>query len=294
MGSEGRLGVITRVDLRVRPRPADRRVEAALLPDLGRGLEACRQLLRNRVPLTMLRLSDALETQVALAIGLAHSPFAALGRRYLALRGLGADACLMLLGSVGSNADNARVLSRARAIMRRQGGVSLGRGPGNHWLRDRFRHPYLRESLLDVGLATDTLETAASWAAAPRVRERVAAAIVGALEPEGERVAVLCHVSHPYPDGTSLYFTFFFRASPDPDATVARWARVKRAANRALVDAGATLSHHHGVGQWHAAAWPEEVGDHGRALVEAAAHCLDPNRILNPHVLLDPEDRLEA
>ena len=80
----------------------------------------------------------------------------------------------------------------------------------------------------------------------------------------------------------------------DPDETITRWATIKRAANDALVAAGATLSHHHGVGQWHAPWLAAEIGASGQALLAAAARHLDPDGILNPNVLLAPEDRLEA
>jgi len=105
---------------------------------------------------------------------------------------------------------------------------------------------------------------------------------------------VLCHFSHPYRDGASLYFTFFFRCAPSIEETITRWARIKRAANDALVSAGATLSHHHGIGQWHAPWLPEEIGEVGRDLIAATASRLDRKGIMNPHVLLEPEDRLEA
>jgi alkyldihydroxyacetonephosphate synthase len=242
----------------------------------------------------MLRLSDPPETQVAMAVGLASSRFGGLARAWLRLRGVGDDACLLLVGSAGDAFAVGETLAAARSVARGHGAVGLGRRPGEHWKRDRFRHPYLRESLLDLGYATDTFETATTWRRAADVRERIVAAISSALQAIGERVAVLCHASHPYRDGTSLYFTFFLRCAQDPDATVERWARVKRAANRALVASGATLSHHHGIGQWHAPAYPEEVGTVGRDLVAAAARRMDPDGILNPHVLLDPTDRLEA
>ena len=294
LGSEGRLGVITEATLRVRARPATTTVEGALLPGLEAGLAAVRELVVSGVPLTLLRLSDASETQMAMAIGLAASAGAGLVRRYLALRGLGEEACLLLYGSSGERASVRDVLHCGRATVRGHRGVVLGPRPGRHWLRDRFRHPYLRESLLDLGWATDTLETAAPWSAVASVREKLVAAISGALAGEGERVAVLCHVSHPYRDGASLYFTFFFRCAGDPAESIARWATIKRAATRALVDASVTLSHHHGVGQWHAPWFEREAGVLGRRLLATAAADMDPEGTLNPHVLLDPEDRLEV
>ena len=292
MGSEGRLGVITSVTVRVRPRPEGRVVEAALLPGFEAGLEVVRELVRCGVPLSMVRLSDPAETQVALAVGLGSSRAAPLVGGYLRLRGIGREGCLLLYGAVGVKEGVDGALGCARSTVRRHRGVVLGRRPGRHWSRDRFRHPYLREELLEVGWATDTLETAVPWSEAAALRDRVRQAIAESLG--DDPVAVLCHVSHPYRDGTSLYFTFFLRTSDDPEVLIGRWARVKRAACEALVAAGATLSHHHGVGQWHAPWYPREAGEAGVRLVTAAARELDPDGILNRHVLLDSADHLEA
>jgi alkyldihydroxyacetonephosphate synthase len=295
LGSEGRFGVITEATLRVRPRPATTTVEGALLPHLEAGLASVRELVASGVPLTIVRLSDAAETEVAMAVGLAGSAWASLLAGYLRLRGIGDDACLMLYGTAGSERSCIRdVLQCARATVRNHRGAVLGASPGRHWLRDRFRHPYLRESLLELGWATDTLETAAPWSRVATVRERIADAIRGSLTGDDERVAVLCHVSHPYRDGASLYFTFFFRPAADPELTLHRWATIKRTANRALIDSEVTLSHHHGVGQWHAPLYGQETGPLGQRILTAVASDVDPDGTLNPHVLLDPDDRLEA
>jgi alkyldihydroxyacetonephosphate synthase len=293
MGSEGRFGVITEVTLRVRRRPSRTVVAGALLPDLEHGLATVRDLVQEDVPLTLVRLSDAPETQVAMAVGLGKSAAAPFVERVLELRGLGAEACLMLFGAAGDRRSVADCLRRARRIVRSHRGVSLGKRPGKHWLQDRFRHPYLRESLLDLGYATDTLETAATWSSAAGLRETVVAAISDVLADQDERVAVLCHVSHPYPDGASLYFTFFFRCASSSEETISRWAAIKRAATAQLAASRATLSHHHGIGQWHAPWLEAEIGSDGVAVINAAAKWLDPGGIMNPRVLLDPTDRLE-
>ena len=293
LGSEGRLGVITRATLRVRPRPGGADVTAVMLPDLESGLAAVRDLARSDVGLTMIRLSDGPETEVAMAVGLADSALGPWVQRYLRLRGRGTGSCLLLAGATGDYERRRAVLDAALDTILPYRPVSLGLSPGRHWLRDRFRHPYLRDALLDLGWATDTLETAVPWSRAAETHATVVGAISSALAREAERVTVLCHVSHPYPDGTSLYFTFFFRLADDLEATLERWARIKRAAGRALVASGATISHHHGVGQWHAPWLGAEIGPLGRELLGAAAFVMDPAGILNPHVLLDSTDRLE-
>jgi len=293
MGSEGRLGVITEVTVRVCPRPAGRTVRAFLLPSWDAGVETVRRLALGHHPLNILRLSDPAETRTALAIGLAGHLWAPLARGWLRLRGIGAHGCLLLCGVAGKEKHSRWKLEGARRIAVRHGAVSLGEGPGRHWLADRFRHPYLRDGLLDLGFATDTLETAACWSALPRVYQAVSGALASGLGGEGEEVPVLCHVSHVYRDGASLYFTFFFRCPRDPEEAIARWAVLKRAASEAIVQSGGTISHHHGVGSWHAPWFPREAGEAGVRAVAAVAQELDPQGILNPGVLLDPADRLE-
>jgi alkyldihydroxyacetonephosphate synthase len=200
----------------------------------------------------------------------------------------------MLLGSAGSSGRVRTTFSRGRALLRTLGAVSLGSRPGRQWIADRFRHPYLRDGLLDRGIATDTLETAAPWTALPAVYRATRRALESALAGYDESTAVLCHLSHPYPDGASLYFTVFFRCPADVDLAIERWASLKRTATSAIVAAGATLSHHHGVGSWHAPCLADEIGSDGVRLLESVTDAFDPQGILNPTVLLDPKDRLET
>ncbi|MEM7354167.1 MAG: FAD-binding oxidoreductase, partial [Acidobacteriota bacterium] len=241
LGSEGRLGVVTRATVRIRRRPAAQRVEAVLVPDWATGAEAARALVQGSVPLSLLRLSDAAETQVAMTVGLKSRGWAPLVRGWLRLRGIGESGCLLLLGANGSRDEVAHTFETTRTVLRHHGAVWLGSSPGRHWLADRFRHPYLRDGLLDVGFATETLETAAPWARLDALYAAVGKALREAAASGERETPVLCHLSHPYRDGASLYFTFFFRCPRDPDEAIARWARLKRRANDAIVAAGGTL-----------------------------------------------------
>jgi len=294
LGSEGRLGIISRATVRIRPRPADTEVEAWLLPGWPRGLDAARALLREAVPLSLLRLSDEDETEVALTLGMSgHPRLAPLVDIWLKLRGVGRNGALMLCGAAGTAPERDEIRWQSAAVLKRYGGVSLGIGPGRKWLADRFRHPYLRDSLLDIGIATDTVETATTWSNLGNLANDVRTAIREALAGEDEAVAVLCHLSHPYPDGASLYFTFFYRCPADVDAALERWRAIKNAATEAIVSGGGALSHHHGVGRWHAPWLSRETGELGARLLTAAAATADPDAILNPQVLLDPRQHLE-
>ena len=285
LGSEGRLGVITAATLRVRPAPAAREVRAYLLPDWRAALDAVRELALSGLPLAMLRLSDPPETEVAMATGLAGHRLAGTALRgWLRLHGRRGFGCLLLLGAAGSPGTLWSAHGGAAESLTRFRALGLGSGPGRKWLGDRFRHPYLRDALLDRGIATDTFETAGPWSSLATIAEAVSAALP---------VPVLAHVSHPYRDGASLSFTLFFPCSSEADATVARWAELKRTATRALLDAGGTLSHHHGIGNWHAPWYREAVGPPLADALAAAARALDPHGTLNPSALFAPHDRLD-
>ncbi len=146
-----------------------------------------------------------------------------------------------------------------------------------------FQRPYLRDSLLDVGAFVETLETAAFWSDVPKLYEAVRLALIGTLSGAGTPPLVMCHISHVYPSGASLYFTVVSAQGKDP---VEHWAQAKRAANDAIVGAGATISHHHGVGTDHRDWYAREIGPLGAAVLRAVKDRVDPAGILNPGVLV--------
>ncbi|HZY76317.1 MAG TPA: FAD-linked oxidase C-terminal domain-containing protein, partial [Jatrophihabitantaceae bacterium] len=136
---------------------------------------------------------------------------------------------------------------------------------------------------LDAGGLVETLETATFWSNLAALRAAVTTALTDALTGQGTPPVVLCHISHVYETGASLYFTVLCAQRPDP---VAQWAAAKAAANAAIRGAGGTITHHHGVGTDHRAAYHDEIGPLALAALRAVKDVLDPAGILNPGVLL--------
>jgi alkyldihydroxyacetonephosphate synthase len=97
---------------------------------------------------------------------------------------------------------------------------------------------------------------------------------------KGAHGIVMAHISHSYPDGASLYFTFLFPRDPKND--VAQWRTIKSAASDAIVRAGGTISHHHGVGEDHVAWLEAEKGPTGMGVLRAVKRELDPTGVMNP------------
>ncbi len=284
LGSEGRLGIITQATVRIRPRPRQERFEGVFFREWEAGVAAVRAIAQAGRRVSMLRLSDAAETETTLRLA-GHGRLVGWAERGLGALGFGAGRCLLLLGSTvepGSPSGRGAALQAARGF----GGLPAGAYVGQVWAKSRFRAPYLRNTLWERGYALDTLETALPWSRVMEARERITAALRSGLEACGERVLVLAHLSHVYADGASLYITYLFRRAPDPDETLRRWQVLKAAASRLVVECGGTISHQHGVGADHAAYLAAEKGAPGMQLLRAAITALDPQGVCNPGKLL--------
>lgn len=271
LGSEGAFGVITSVTVRVRPAPQVRVFEGWTFPSFAAGATALRALAQDGPLPTVLRLSDEVETAVNLA-----DPDAA-------LTGPGSGGCLMITGYEGAKDTVARTRDAATERLRALGGEPQGHEPGEAWRAGRFRGPYLRDPLLDAGALVETLETATFWSNVEALKTAVSAAVEGALTEQGTPGLVMCHISHVYETGASLYFTVVCGRSQDP---LAQWAKAKEAANTAIRACGATISHHHGVGRDHRETLARELGPIGVDLLRAVKASLDPAGILNPGILV--------
>ena len=287
VGSEGVLGVITEATVRVQPRAEATHYEGWMFRGFEQGVEAFRALEQRHVTPHVARLSDEAETRQALSLSQGASLTQRAGRAYIGARGY-AHGCLAILGFEGTRQDVDVRRGRARRIMRRAGGLPLGGAPGRAWRRQRYEGPYLRDALLDHGIMAETLETAAPWSGLLGLHRAVGAAIGGALEARGTPGRVMCHVSHLYPDGASLYFTFLARQQEG--AELEQWQAVKAAAGDAIVAAGGTITHHHAIGRDHLPWMGAEVGEQGVEMLRALKARVDPGGILNPGKLI-PEAR---
>jgi alkyldihydroxyacetonephosphate synthase len=281
MGSEGRLGLLTEVTARIRRRPEREAFHAVFFPSWQHGCEATRALAQGDHALSMLRLSNEVETATQLALA-GHPRAVAWLERYLGWRGAGVGKVLLLLGATGSARAVRRGLREALAVARSLGGVHAGAGPGAGWVRNRFRSAYLRNSLWDAGYAVDTMETCVNWPGATACMRAVERAAREVFERDGERVHAYTHLSHVYRQGCSVYSTFAWRLCGDPDRELERWRRFKQAVSGAVVAQGGTISHQHGVGADHAPYLAAEKGAAGMDLLRAIAREFDPEGLLNP------------
>lgn len=285
LGSEGRLGVLTQATVRVSPLPPYEAFHAVFFAGWGQAQAAVRALAQAGLQLSMLRLSNALETQTMLTLA-GHKKLVGLLERYLSLRGCGDGKCMLMVGVSGEAKGARAALRAALALARRHGGVHVGRHMGDKWKQGRFRNVYLRNGAWEHGYVIDTVETAVDW---PRVTLMMAAlerAGVGALAQHGEQVHAYTHLSHVYAQGASVYTTYVYRLASTYEENMARWRSLKDAASAAIVANGGTISHQHGVGTDHAPWLAAEKGDLGIAAMRALFRQVDPQGMMNPGKLL--------
>jgi len=260
LGSEGTLGVVTEAWLRVRREATARRFASITFDSFGQGLEAVRRMAQNRGLPDAVRVYDETDTGIQFR---AFDPAPT-----------GTAAVLVTEDEDGGEAH--RRLERALDLA---AGRQLSQDLAGHWwahrndAADSYRK-VLSGELLGADIAADTIEVAAVWS---RV-DTVYAAVRAALGSHAEMVG--CHCSHAYETGCALYFTFLLRAADREAALLSAWNDALAAA----IDSGATMTHHHGVGQLKSAFLARELDGFAPYLARVQA-AFDPAGVMNPRTL---------
>lgn len=252
VGSEGTLGLITSVTLRAHHAPATARMAAYRVPAFSTGIDACRDIVRRGATPAVLRLYDAVETT----------------------RAHGGDGtwCALLVFDQGDPAIVDATMDVVADVC--AGWDALGDGPVEAWLAHRNDTGAL-QGLTRSGIVVDTMEVAAPWSRLAAVWAETTAALAAI---EHHRVAS-CHLSHSYPDGACLYFTF--AATPPADEIESTYVALWAAGQQAAMAAGANLSHHHGVGLNRSRFMADHLGP-ALEVFQSVKDALDPRGILNP------------
>ncbi len=286
LGSEGRLGILTQATMRIRRLPEEERFYSAFFPNFEIGTEAVREIAQAELPLSMVRLSDPMETETTFQLS-GEEKLVKLAKKGLNLFGQGDERCMLIYGLTGNHAENQLADSRLAHIIRKHKGMMVKFYLGEAWMKKRFLTPYLRNTLWELGYALDTLETALPWDKLGPSRKAILKAIEHGLEAENERVLVFSHISHVYTNGGSLYITYLYRRAQDPHQTLSRWQTLKGAASAKIVELGGTITHQHGVGLDHKPYLPGEKGSIGMQIIRDVIKSADPEGIMNQSKLID-------
>lgn len=292
-GSEGTLGIITAVTVKLHELPSERTYGGFLFPDFATGLEFIREANQLELSFSMLRLSDEGETSQLESFGriVSHVQNPGAGERIkrfakdtiegivLQSYGLSERKCLIVAGADGP--DSKEAIARLKKLAPRFRGMYAGASPGKKWLKGRFNMPFLRNYLLEYGIGVDTMETAVPYGRAMKVHDKVLAAIQESIP----GAIGICHASHSYIDGVCLYFTVMFPM--DLDHPVEQWTQLKTAVSDAMLANGGNTSHHHGIGNDHREHFRRQVGPAALATLQSLKKTLDPRGNLNPGKLMN-------
>jgi alkyldihydroxyacetonephosphate synthase len=291
LGSEGRLGIITEATVHVHRVPEHRTILGYLFPDWPCALGAMQEIAASEASPSVLRVSDANETEFSFATKKDSSPLdelksKALGAYLERRRGFDLGSmCLSFIGYEGSRLSVTARRTLGGRIAARHGGLCVGSGPGVLYDQKKFDIPYIRDYLLDRGALGDVAETSAPWSALPTLHDNVVAAGRQAFDTLGVHAYLMCHMAHSYHAGACLYFTFAFKPS-EKRAPLAEYDVIKSAIQQTFVNSGATLSHHHAVGTEHARWLEEDISPPGVAMLRALFDGVDPGGNLNPQKIV--------
>jgi alkyldihydroxyacetonephosphate synthase len=265
LGSEGTLGVITEAWMRVRPRPKWKLSASVRFAEFARAVSAARQLAQSGLYPTNCRLLDPEEAR---------------------LNGVVMDGSAVLI--VGFESDDHPLdawMKRALEICEAVGGKHEGSREGDSWKSAFINVPYLQTQLVTLGVLADTFETACTWSKFEELHGALQERVMQALLRTGGSGRLTCRFTHVYPDGPAPYYTFITRAKAGGE--LEQWAEIKAAASEALVELGATITHHHAIGRTHRPWYAREMPPLFQESLRAVKRTLDPQGLMNPGVLVE-------
>ena len=278
IGSEGSLGIITQITLKIRKyRPQNTKHASFIFKDFKTAVEAMRTTMQAGVGRPhMFRISDPEETDVAFKTKQFDGTLA---DKFLNMKGYKTEKrCLMFVAVEGDKAYTSQVVSSVKKINKKFGGFSLGSKPTKKWLEQRYSSAYMREPMMDLAVMTDTLETAVMWDDLLNLWEAVRSYLKSK-----EKTVVMIHISHVYENGANLYFTFLSPMKKGKE--LEEFKEYHKGLINTIIAHKGSLSHHHGVGKALAPWMEKELGTESLELMRAIKKHLDPHGIMNPGTL---------
>jgi alkyldihydroxyacetonephosphate synthase len=289
LGSEGRFGIITRAIMRIQPLPEIEGFFGAFFKDWDHGFTSVKTISQANLPISMLRLSDATETEITLALSGKDNLVTWAGRG-LRVLGFGEKRCLLIYGITGSNTNVNFTIGQVSRIIRSNGGLLAGTSIGKQWQKSRFLSPYLRNTLWESGYAIDTLETAVPWDKVTHLALEIKKSIQQQAEELDTKVLVFAHLSHVYRDGANIYITYIYPRTSSEDVMLSTWKSMKDAASQTILLNRGTITHQHGIGQDHLPYLEPEKGRIGIDMLRSIGEICDPHGLLNPGKLFNNSD----
>ncbi|MFX0042046.1 MAG: FAD-binding oxidoreductase [Candidatus Hodarchaeota archaeon] len=258
IGGEGTLGIVTKATLKIWPYPEKRALISYAFPTIEKSFEAIRQILRTQIYPAVIRIYDQYETD-------RHFPDVERAK----------DKVMVIFVCEG----NEKLVDLEKSITREKCennlGVDCGEHPVEHWFETRFR--VTETSLLPTyKIVFDTLEVASLWENASDIYHSV----LESMDNVKGMVIITAHVSHFYPNGVGIYFSFG-GVPPKEKSDLKFYQECWDTTIKAVLDAGGSIAHHHGIGV-NRAHWMDDEWGNSMKVMRDIKKLLDPNNILNP------------
>lgn len=282
-GSEGLLGIITEVTIKVHKLPETRKYFGIVFPNFEAGLNFIKEVNHREIPTSMIRLSDADETRLYQTLGTfgkKNTPLRWLKNKIqdavLNFKSIGEDKCVILLGMDGTKLDVAQNFAKIKKVIPMFGGLYAGTHLGEQWIHSRYNMPFLRNHVMENGIGVDTMETSTTYDRVLHLHKEG----VTALEKSIPGSIAMCHISHSYHEGACLYYTIIFPM--DAKKPEDQWFKMKRTVSDCFIQNGAPISHHHGVGFDHKSWYEKSTSKPALLGLKAFKKEIDKKEILNP------------
>ena len=301
LGSEGTLGVVTEVTVRIAARPECTVYGSVVFPSFQHGVNACRDIQRAHVTPTSFRLVDNNQFQFGQALKPANdtvSPIADFSadmqerlKRWYVTRHLRFDVNTMVAATIvfeGTKAEVADQQRRVYAVCAQHGGVKAGADNGVRGYFLTYMIAYLRDFGFNYSFIAESFETSVPWSNVTQLCEQTKLTIINGCKSLGvtKPPFVSCRVTQLYDTGVCVYFYFGFVWSGLSDP-VHVFETVEKMARDTVMVCGGSLSHHHGVGKLRKNYMVQSIGDSGMDVLKMVKKGMDPNNVLGSRNLID-------
>jgi alkyldihydroxyacetonephosphate synthase len=291
IGSEGIFGIITEVTVKIHHLAEEKDYRAYLFENFQTGINFIKNLVQKyEIYPAMIRLSDEIETKLLFSLSEKKNILkalidSALKNYIIKIKNFDINnSCLMLIGLEGNKSEINYTNSNISKILENYKHVKLGKSIGDKWYKTRFELPYLRDSLMDMSIMVDTLETSTIWSNIENLYFLVKNSINKGIEETSKKGLVACHISHVYHEGASLYYTFISPMKKGNE--LEQWEKIKIYATDSIAYNNASISHHHGIGKDHSRWLKNQINQEGINIIKTLKNYFDPKEIFNPQNLL--------
>ncbi|KAK3596239.1 hypothetical protein CHS0354_030884 [Potamilus streckersoni] len=300
MGSEGILGVVTEVTMKIRPLPECKKYGSIVFPDFESGVKCLREIAKQRCAPASIRLMDNEQFQFGHALkpesGTIFSSFVDGLKKFYITKIKGFDPHTLAVATLlfeGKKQEVAAMEKRVYEIASKFGGLAAGAENGERGYMLTFVIAYLRDLGFDYYIVAESFETSVPWDRCLELCKNVKDRLHRECKERGIQFPpyITCRVTQTYDAGACVYFYFGFnyRGISNP---VQVYEDIENCAREEILANGGSISHHHGVGKIRKRYLRQTVGDVGLGTLRAIKEYLDPHNIFgaNNCMVGDPED----